>query len=354
MGLDKYRPSKKLNVAAVLIGLAAVGTIAFAYSSTKYKNSIQPAVAENKPDIATGRVDSTVGKQASVQSDNFEIQDSTAKAVLKIDGMSCSGCIYTIKSALSGLIGIKDIFVNIANGGAEVYYDKKELKDVNSIPKSITESGYPSKIVRIMNSDEIKKQREVAIAKARNYIASVGGFDISRDNFDTEFNYAKNRYAQIYGPEVFATDQGKELAKNLKTQVVSRLINEGIQMQEIQRSGFAVDSKLKDVEFKTFLETMDINLDQFESGLKKRGYTLDYFRKKFEINVLIKRYLDEKVLTGITNDFEKQQRYSSWFNNAQLLAKVVFYDRELERLVRAQAASGGCSGGGSCSTGKDR
>jgi hypothetical protein len=64
--------------------------------------------------------------------------------------------------------------------------------------------------------------------------------------------------------------------------------------------------------------------------------------------VLINKYLDEKILDGPTDKFEKQRRYTSWFNNAKLLAKVVYYDRELERLIQARAAGGGCSSGSSC------
>jgi len=97
---------------------------------------------------------------------------------------------------------------------------------------------------------------------------------------------------------------------------------------------------------------MNTDLTGFNSEINKRGYSPEYFRKKFEMQVLINKYLDTRVLVGLTNDVEKQQQYSTWFNNARLLANVVYYDRELERLVQAQSASGGCSGGSSCSTGK--
>ena len=144
------------------------------------------------------------------------------------------------------------------------------------------------------------------------------------------------------------TDQGRTLLARIKTQVVSRLINEWIQMQEIQRSGFTVDSNTVEAEFKRFLETMNTDLSKFNAKISKRGYSPEYFRKKFERQVLIQKYLDTRVLVGLTNDIEKKQQYSTWFANARLLAKVVYYDRELERLVQAQSAGGGCSGGGSC------
>ena len=84
---------------------------------------------------------------------------------------------------------------------------------------------------------------------------------------------------------------------------------------------------------------------KFSSELKENGYEMDYFRKKFETRVLINKYLEEKILPGVTNEYEKQRRYSFWFNNARLLAKVVYYDKDLERLVRKSSSGGGCSGG---------
>ena len=74
--------------------------------------------------------------------------------------------------------------------------------------------------------------------------------------------------------------------------------------------------------------------------------------KKFEIRVLINKYLGDIILDGATDEFEKQRRYGSWFNNARLLAKVVYYDKDLERLIQTRSAGGGCSGGSSCSAAK--
>ena len=67
--------------------------------------------------------------------------------------------------------------------------------------------------------------------------------------------------------------------------------------------------------------------------------------------MLISKYIDDIVLDGATDGFEKQRRYSSWFNNARLLSKVVYYDKEIERLIQTRSG-GGCSGGSGCSTSK--
>jgi hypothetical protein len=70
------------------------------------------------------------------------------------------------------------------------------------------------------------------------------------------------------------------------------------------------------------------------------------FLKKFENQITINRYLEENVFSGLSTDVEKQQQYRDWFNNAQLLAKVVYYDRQLETIVKSSSAASGC--GSSC------
>ena len=45
-----------------------------------------------------------------------ELPGGASKAVLSVEGMSCSGCIYTIKNSLADFDGIADIQVDVAAG----------------------------------------------------------------------------------------------------------------------------------------------------------------------------------------------------------------------------------------------
>lgn len=64
----------------------------------------------------------------------------------------------------------------------------------------------------------------------------------------------------------------------------------------------------------------------------------------------IDQYLNDTVLAGLSNDLDKRRQYSDWFNNARLLAKVVYYDKNIENSIKNSSAGGGC--GNSCSTQK--
>lgn len=339
---------KQLVFFAILAIVVVMGVIAVASTSGVTKKITLRNIGTDTSTKLNPQVTALNDRQDRIPAAPLDISDSLSKMVLQVDNMSCSGCIYTIKSSLSGLKGIRGVLVNLAAGQAEVYYDTSQLENVNQIASAITASGYPAKITGILGSDQIKKERKLAAERSLHFIASVGEWDISRKDYNAELEHAKTRYARVYGDAVFSTTQGKQLMDNLKAQIVSRLIEEGIQIQEIQKAGFTVDAATVDADFNNFLKQKGIELEKFKADLKENGYAFEYFLKKFENRVLIDSYLNEKILNGLTHTLEKQRRYATWFNNAKLLAKTVYYDKELERLIQAGAVGSGCSSGGSC------
>jgi len=351
MDFNDFSSSKKDIILGVVILIVIVGVISFTFTSAIGKKGT-PTETGKKSSIGINRSVNTLSdRQDEATPEKLEITDNISKAVLRVDGMSCSGCIYTIKSSLSGYTGVHDVLVNISDGQAEVYYDRTQLKDVNQIADAITTSGYPAKVTEVLSADQIRKERSFAATRSLNYIASVGEWDVSRNDFNTEQEHAKTRYAQAYGDDIFSTTRGSALMDNLKSQIASRLIDEGIQMQEIKKAGYTVGVTTVDAEFQNHLKQKGIGVEKFKTELEKAGYSFDYFMKKFENRILINRYLEDNIFESATNSFEKQRRYASWFSNARLLAKVVYYDKEIERLVQTRSA-GGCSGGSSCSARK--
>ena len=139
--------------------------------------------------------------------------------------------------------------------------------------------------------------------------------------------------------------------QRLQSQIASSLISEGIQMQEVRKAGFKLPANTVEAEFDEYLTEKGISRQEFKKLLQDSGYDYGYFYKKFENRLTIDQYLNDTVLSGLSNDLEKRQHYSDWFNNARLLAKVVYYDKNLENIVKnSSAGSGGC--GNSCSTKK--
>ena len=265
-----------------------------------------------------------------------------SKVVLNVSNMSCSGCISTIKGALAGYTGIKDILVDISSGKAEVYFNREELKDVSEIEKAITDSGYPARIIKTLTPEDLRNERDMAASKAEYYIASVSGYDIARADFTKELNAARQRVRKAYGDGILETAQGRTVDNRLKAQVASRLIDEGILLQQIMKSGYELNEDIMNIELEKHIKNSGKNENEFQQSIKDDGYDYDYFKKRFETRLLINGYLDEKVLAGASNQDEKQRMFASWFKNSQLLAEVVYYDKDLENAARNSSASGSC------------
>ena len=265
-----------------------------------------------------------------------------SKVVLNVSNMSCSGCISTIKGALAGYTGIKDILVDISGGKAEVYFNREELKDVSEIEKAITDSGYPARIMKTFTPEDLRNERDMAASKAEYYIASVSGYDISRADFGMELNAARQRIRKAYGDGILETAQGRTVDNRLKAQVASRLIDEGILLQQIKKSGYELNEDKLNIELAKHINNSGKNENEFQQSIRDDGYDYDYFKKRFETRLLINKYLDEKVLAGASTQYEKQRMFASWFKNSKLLAEVVYYDKDLENAARNLSASGSC------------
>jgi copper chaperone CopZ len=319
--------SWKALIPAVLLFLAATVVFSFARS--------QQAEAPLKE----------IGKTPPVQTEMRPSTDTLSKVILTVEGMTCSGCIQTIESSLSQFEGIGDIFVDLSAGKAEVYYDSGKLKDVSQMAAAITANGYPAKVDRVFSPEAVKKERDLMAARSQLHIASVGNVDILRREFDSELTRAKSRYERIYGAEVFSPPRGPALEANLKAQIASYLVDESIQLREIRAAGYTLDQEGLDQAFSEFLNQKNMTEEDFKTSLEKNGYSMEQFMKRFERRTLIQRYLDDQVFNGISDKIQRTQRYSDWFGNAKLLAKVVYYDKEIESLVNNKAA--GCGGCGS-------
>jgi copper chaperone CopZ len=356
MKIIKWIASNKIVIILPLLTLICVSVFVFARNRVQAKKATPAATqSDPTPTIQTADEPTTENQVAAGQAtqppEKAEITPGTSKVVFQVDNMSCSGCISTIKSSLAGYAGIQDI----SGGVAEVYYDRQKITDVNRMASSITASGYPARVSQILTADQIRKEDAIAASRAKFYIASVSGWDISRSDFNMELAFAKKRYQQAYGENVFAGERGKTVLDSIKAQVVSRLITEGIQMQEVQRTGYRVDEKTVDREFEIFMTQKELDLEGLKATLEKSGYPFDYFMKKFENRVLLSRYLDDKVLNGAAGDYDKQNQYQAWFNNARVLSKVTIYDKGLKRVTQNRSSGAGCgrsSGASCCSTKK--
>lgn len=346
--MSQNRTPLKKNILKILVVFILLLTVAaaFAYRSgreetaapkaTEYTPSTDPVVASVPPAESAALRDSTSAAERPAPVDGVE------KAVFRVENMSCSGCISTIKGSLANIQGIRDVVVDVSGGRAEVYYDNRELDDTARIADAITDSGYPAALQSVLSADALKKEADLAATKSRYYVASVGGWDIARSDFSMEMENAIRRYTKVYGDEVLNSSRGAGLQESLKRQIIGRLLEEGIVMQEITKADYKLDPEAVEREFQTYVQDQGSDLETFRARLQEAGYEFEYFRKKFETRALINRYLREEVLAAAANEREKGTLLNAWFRNAKALAEVVYYDQDLKQLAQKQGAAGGC------------
>ena len=321
------RKNKIILIAAVVFILAAAASWTMAKSNTRL---LQPASTSSIP--------------------NIDVEWS--KAVLDVSNMSCGGCIDTIKKSVAAIPGTGTVNVDLTSASAEVLYDADRLTEPDRIAKAITDGGYPAKIQRLVSSRQFKQEMTAAAEKAKASIASVGRIDIPRDDYEIELGHARSRYEKIYGPDTFNTSQGLQLLQRIQTQIALRLVDEAIKFQEVDRAGYTLQNSKVDNAMLEYMKEKNTTLKEFEKSLEANGYPFAYFKRKFGQRVRLQDYLEEKVLADSLDPDDRQQRYGNWLANARTLAKVVYYDKAIEALVKS-GSGGGCGGGGGggCSSG---
>lgn len=315
---------KTLFISLTLGSIALVGVFALVYP--RITGSDQP-------------VDLAAPVEVSTEEDSASL--SLSKAVLSVQGLTCSSCIQEVKSVLFQNPTVKKVFVDVERGKAQVYLTKGTSRSLEKMAQDITASGYPAVVEAVMTPQEVQKDLADADILSRIYVASIDGWEIPRAEFETEVNAAMLQYRTLYGEEAFAGANGQNLTDNLKVQCLNRLVDEAIMLQEVSRAGFT-GKKDPDIEFRNFLDQNGFDNQSLKSNIESYGYQLPYFRKKFDNMVLIEDYLESRVLAKAATTFEREKIYNEWFANASSLVNIKYYDTELEALQQNTASAGSC------------
>ncbi|HEV8695935.1 MAG TPA: copper ion binding protein [Lysobacter sp.] len=61
--------------------------------------------------------------------------------ILKVKGMTCGGCVRSVKSVLESIQGVSGVEVSLEKAQATVTYDPAKA-DVNSMKEAVTDAGY--------------------------------------------------------------------------------------------------------------------------------------------------------------------------------------------------------------------
>lgn len=124
----------------VVLWVAAVGVLAFALSPY-YVGHLAAAIVRNKQPATTSPA---VTSPAVTSSAENAQANSLHSVTVEVDGMTCTGCEMSIKTAVEQTPGVRSADVSYERGNARVEYDPKQT-DVSAIKRAIDTTGYKSK-----------------------------------------------------------------------------------------------------------------------------------------------------------------------------------------------------------------
>jgi copper chaperone len=65
-------------------------------------------------------------------------------ALLKIEGMTCEGCVKSVTRTLQGVAGVQDVDVSLSEANARVTYDPAKI-GVADLKRAVERAGYEAR-----------------------------------------------------------------------------------------------------------------------------------------------------------------------------------------------------------------
>ena len=272
---------------------------------------------------------------------------NSAKAILAVDKLVCSSCVADIRDALSGVDGVQQVFVDVAGGRAEVYFQQAVIQDTELIARTITEIGYPATLTSTLTPNEVRGEIERAKRMSRSYLASVGGQDIPKADLTFELAAVKAQYVNAYGKEVFRDENGRLLEQRLRVECMNRLIDQAAMLDQITRSGYFISEEAGERLYANYLERNQLDDEQLRKQLEGSGLSYAHFRKTIINQSHVLEYLKQEVWPSAAADDTQKRLADEWFRGARSAVKIVYYDRDLEQAIQDSLVSGSCDSSGS-------
>lgn len=66
-----------------------------------------------------------------------------AEVIIKVEGMSCGGCVSNVTGVLKALPGVDDVIVSLEQASATVVYDPAKL-EVSALRQAVEDAGFDS------------------------------------------------------------------------------------------------------------------------------------------------------------------------------------------------------------------
>jgi len=249
---------------------------------------------------------------------------------LNIGNLTCGSCVSKVQAALAKVKGVGQIDINVTNGRGQLTYNP-DLISSTQIAEIVSEAGYPSSVRLDMSAVEYEKSMTENAQLSAKYIARIGARLISREDFDQAISLRSSGLSASPSPYAGQQLQG-QVWKELKEREV--LLAAAASNQIVIQDG-EVDVEIKRIKAAT---------KDFDTAVVARFGNYDSFFRQLKESMIINRNIENNVVAGLSNDREKQLRFSQWYDETLQATNIVIFDPA----IKQADAAGNSSCGGSC------
>ena len=255
---------------------------------------------------------------------------ASAMTELNVSNLSCGSCVSNIQNALAQVDGVGQVDVSVTSGRSQITYDPALIQPAQ-IAKVITDAGYPAKVRLELSAAEYAKLQTEAEQLSSDYVARIGKRLVSKEEFG-QLLALRSSGGLAGNPSGFVNPQ-------LQAQVWQELKEREVLLAAADRNQIVV----QDGEVEIEVAKIKGATQNFAAAVEAQFGNYERFFARIKENLIINRNIEQNVVAGLTDERQKQLRFSQWYQETLQNTDVVIFDPALKL-----AASAGSSCGGSC------
>lgn len=143
----------------------------------------------------------------------------------------------------------------------------------------------------------------------KDAVAKVNGENISKTEFDKEFDMYKNVYKKQFGEDIMSKDagNGKTFEEAIKEQVLEKIIMEKIILENAKKEEITVTDDELNNQIKSYKEVLGSD-EKYKTFLSENNLTEEYFKEGIKTEMIIDKYRT-KYIEGLKIDEKEAKKH---------------------------------------------
>ncbi|WP_159436087.1 peptidylprolyl isomerase [Anaerosalibacter sp. Marseille-P3206] len=143
----------------------------------------------------------------------------------------------------------------------------------------------------------------------KDAVAKVNGENISKTEFDKDFDMYKNVYKKQFGEDIMSKDagNGKTFEEAIKEQVLEKIIMEKIILENAKKEEITVTDDELNNQIKSYKEVLGSD-EKYKTFLSENNLTEEYFKEGIKTEMIIDKYRT-KYIEGLKIDEKEAKKH---------------------------------------------